>query len=197
VEIEQSRNSNRIRYEFGEDAVQYTWQDSSGSRSFSLPYTDISRDRQTLEERNQWLRNVALLWIAIGIAGTAFTWFGDQVFRLSFWGPVGVACYAVYWFRRTRFTILPSEKGNLLVIDDAQGPRIIEQIEIRRAAQLRREYDFVDANEDAAHQSRRFRWLHREGALSDEELRERLATVEADGLEAMPADVPAGRLLLN
>ena len=55
MEINQSRNSNRIRYVFGEDELQYSLEDTSGSRSFSVAYTDISRDRQTLVERNQWL----------------------------------------------------------------------------------------------------------------------------------------------
>jgi hypothetical protein len=55
MEIRQRRNSNRIRYVFGEDEVQYSLEDTSGSRSFSVAYTDISRDRQTLVERNQWL----------------------------------------------------------------------------------------------------------------------------------------------
>lgn len=66
MEIQQRRNSNRIAYVFGDDEVQYSLQDSSGSRSFSVPYLSISRDRQTLVERNQWFRNVGLLWLALG-----------------------------------------------------------------------------------------------------------------------------------
>ena len=52
MEIQQKRNSNRARFEFGEEELRYHVQDSSGSRSFSVAYTDISRDRQTLQERN-------------------------------------------------------------------------------------------------------------------------------------------------
>lgn len=63
MEIKQSRNSNRTRFEFGEDELNYTLEDGSGSRSFSVQYTKITRDRQTLEERNQWLRNVGALWL--------------------------------------------------------------------------------------------------------------------------------------
>ena len=60
MEIKHSRNSNRIRYVFGEDELQYSLEDTSGSRSFSVAYTDISRDRQTLVKRNQWFGNVGL-----------------------------------------------------------------------------------------------------------------------------------------
>lgn len=179
MEIQQNRHSNRIRYVFGEDEVQYSLQDSSGSRSFSVPYTDISRDRQTLVERNQWLRNVGLLWLALGAVITVTNLIGKAQVVPSMWLFLGAACYAVYHFRSTRFTIVPSDKGNLLVIDDADGQKIIGELETRRAAQFRSEYDFMPEGDTPDQHRNRFKWLHREGALSEEELRQRLAVVDA------------------
>jgi hypothetical protein len=89
VEIKQSRHSNRIRYVFGEDEVQYSLQDGSGSRSFSVQYTEISRDRQVLEERNQWLRNVGLLWLLLGAGVTVASFLGEGPAKLSFWVCLG------------------------------------------------------------------------------------------------------------
>jgi len=197
VEIKQSRNSNRIRYQFGEDELNYSLEDSSGSRSFSVQYMEVSRDRQTLEERNQWLRNVALLWMLLGAGITAGSYFGEGPAKLSFWLWLGVFCYAVYWGRRTKFTILPSEKGNLLVIDNDDGPRLIQEIESRRAAQLLREYDFLDADETPQQQHKRFKWLHSEGALSDEELQKRVAMIEPVAIPAAAADAPESSRRLN
>ena len=197
MEIKQSRNSNRIRYVFGEDEVNYSLEDSSGSRSFSVQYTEISRDRQTLEERNQWLRNVGLLWLALGGVITAMSYLGEGPFKASFWLFIGLGCYAVYWFRRTKFTILPSEKGNLLVIDDADGPRLIQEIESRRAAQLLREYDFLDSDESPEQQRKRFKWLHGEGALSDEEFQKRVGMIEAATMPSAAADVHGPSRFLN
>ena len=197
LEIKQSRHSNRIGFVFKDDELQCSLTDSSGSRSFSVPYTDISRDRQTREERNQWLRNVGLLWIAIGVFDTATAWFGRQSFVPSYWLLLGAACYAVYRFRTTNFTILPTDRGNVLVIDDVDGPRVINEIETRRAAQYRQEYDFVNAEEVPEQQRNRFKWLHREGALSDAELHERLLEVDVDEpVTEVRAAAPAG-LLLN
>ncbi|RYF31393.1 MAG: hypothetical protein EOO23_02725 [Comamonadaceae bacterium] len=178
MEIKQSRHSNRIRYVFGEDQVQYSLQDGSGSRSFSVQYTEISRDRQVLEERNQWLRNVGLLWLLLGGGITVASFLGEGPAKLSFWLWLGAFCYAVYRLRWTRFTILPTDKGNLLVIDDAEGPRVIQELESRRAAQFLREYDFIDENETPEQQRKRFKWLRSEGALSEEEFQERLAMIE-------------------
>jgi hypothetical protein len=178
MEIRQRRNSNRIRYVFGEGELQYSLEDTSGSRSFSVGYTDISRDRQTLVERNQWLGNVGLLWLALGAVLTIVSFVGGKG-TFSFWLWIGAGCYAVYRLRTTRFTIVPSEKGNLLVIDDEEGKRILNEIESRRAAQFKAEYDFMPENDTPEQLRGRFKWLHREGALSNEELESRLVAVDA------------------
>ncbi|MBA3487309.1 MAG: hypothetical protein H0T88_08995 [Lysobacter sp.] len=191
MEIQQKRHSNRIGFVFGDEELRYSLKDSSGSRTFSVHYTDISRDRQTLEERNQWLRNVGLIWIAIGAVFTAIAWFTRQEFVPSLWLLIGAGCYAAYRLRSTCFTILPSEKGNLLVIDDKDGPRVIEQIETRRAAQLRDQHDYINPDESPEQQRNRYQWLHREGALTDSELQQRLLGV---GVEESLA-IAVGRMI--
>lgn len=179
VEIRQQKNSNKIRFAFGEDALDYSLEDSSGSRSYSVSYTDISRDRQTLVERNQWLGNVGLLWLALGAGLTAFSFVGEGKPSVSIWLWVGVVCYGLYRLRSTRFTIVPTEKGNLCVIDDADGQRILDEIASRRAQQFRSEYDFMPEGDTLEQYRVRFKWLHKEGALTDEELAQRLATIDA------------------
>lgn len=179
MEIRQQKNSNKIRFAFGEDALDYSLEDSSGSRSYSVPYTDISRDRQTLVERNQWLGNVGLLWLALGAALTVFSFVGEGEPSVSIWLWVGAACYGLYRLRSTRFIIVPTEKGNLCVIDDADGQRILDEIASRRAQQLRSEYDFMPEGDTPEQYRSRFKWLHKEGALTDEELAQRLAAIDA------------------
>ena len=178
MEILQSRHSNHIRYMFDTDEIHYFIEDSSGSRSMSVAYPDISRDRQVLVERNAWLRNAGLFWLALGAVLTGMAAIKGQ-FAPSLWLFIGAACYAAYRMRTTRFTIVPSGKGNLLVIDDADGQRILEELESRRADYYRREYDFMPQDETTEQHRNRFKWLHREGALSDGELAQRLAMVDA------------------
>jgi hypothetical protein len=179
VEIQQRRFSNRIGYVFGDDELHYSVQDSSGSRSFSVAYGDIGRDRQTLTERNQWLRNAGLLWGVLGLVLTVMSSLKYHAFTPSFWLWVGMICYAAYHLVVTHYLIIPTEKGNLLVIKNADGERIVAQIEQRRASYLRREYDVMLAEEHPEQRRNRFRWLHREGVLSSEELEQRLQQVDA------------------
>lgn len=197
MEMKQQKNSNKIRFAFGEDALDYSIEDGSGSRSFSVPYTEISRDRQMLVERNQWLGNVGLLWLVLGAGLTAFSFIGEEGPKISVWLWVGAACYAIYRFRTTRFTIVPTDKGNLCVIDDADGQRVLQAIESHRVRQFRSEYDFMPDGETPEQCRARFKWLHKEGALSDEELKQRLTMV--DGLDPgrMEQSVPEAGARLN
>ena len=196
MEVRQKRNSNRITYVLGDEELQYSLQDSTGSRSFSVPYVDISRDRQSLVERNAWLRNAGLLWLALGAVITAAAWFGNGAFKPSIWLLLGAGCYAAYRLRSTPFTILPTDKGNLLVIDDEEGRRLIAEIEARRARQFREQYDFVPEGDSTEQLRQRARWLHREGALSDEELAQRRQLLEASD-PSRPAAQGADAVRLN
>lgn len=203
MEFQQHRNSNRIRFVFRDDELEYSLKDSSGSRTFAVPYTDISRDRQTLIERNAWLRNVGLLWIAIGVVSTAIKWFDSQQFQGSIWLFLGAACYAAYRLRSTAFTLVPTDRGDVYVIDGPDGQRILQEIEQRRAQAFRAqafraEYDFIPEGDTPEQLRNRFKWLHREGALSDQELEQRLRVVEEMHEPARAAGLPvAARGLLN
>lgn len=179
MEIKQKVQSYRTQYAFEESQLRYAWQDSSGSRSFSVGYGEISRDRQTLVERNAWLRNAGWLWVALGVVLTGIRYTESHSLVPSMWLLLGVGCLVAYRIRSVEFVIVPSEKGNLLVVKDGDGERILGEIESRRTAYFREEYDFFPESEDPEQLRRRFRWLHGEGVLSDEELAARLQRVDS------------------
>jgi len=195
MEIRQKRGAHSTQYVFHDDRVDYAWKDGTGSRSFSVPYTDISKDRQTLSERQTWFRNAGLLWMLFGAVFMVASW-STGIERGGFWFLIGAICYAVYHFNVTRYVILPSDKGNLLVLDNDDGKRIVGEIERRRAAMFRAEYDFFPEGDSPERLRSRFDWLRREGALSDEEHEQRLATVERMEQSVLPEAVAeTGRLL--
>ena len=175
MEIQQNRNSNRIRYAFGEDEVQYSIQDSTGSRSFSVAYSEISRDRHLHRaQRVAPQRRPALDWprclmtAIAAIKGQFAPWMGSS--------SVPVATPSI----TSAPPISPScrPEGNLLVIDGDEGQRILQEIESRRADYYRREYDFMPQDETPEQHRNRYKWLYREGVLSEEELKQRLAVID-------------------
>lgn len=142
MEIRQKRLSHRTRYVFGDERLDYEWQDPSGSRSFSVGYAEIGRDRQTLVERNAWLRNAGLFWVALGLFPGVFRYVDQHSLVPSVWLPVGIGCLIAYRLRTLHFTVVPTEKGNLMVIGDDNRVQILGQMDKRRSDALRREYDF-------------------------------------------------------
>ncbi|MBN8480807.1 MAG: hypothetical protein J0L88_04360 [Xanthomonadales bacterium] len=180
MEIAQKRHSTRTRYRFGEQKLEYFVKDPSGEREFSVAYPEVSNERQTAVERNSWLRNAGWFWIALG---AFLTWLrltdGKDGFPVSIWLVIGIGCVIAYHVRVTRFIVLGSSKGNLYVVDDADGARILEQIATRRAAAMRAEYDFFPEGETPERLRRRFAWLRDEGALDEGEYKARLMLVDA------------------
>ena len=188
MEITQKRFSNQTRYRFGDERLEYSIKDPSGEREFSIAYMAISSDRQTLVERNTWLRNAGALWIVVGALLTWMKFTDDKPgFPVSIWLVIGIGCWIAYRLRTTQYIVLGSEKGNLYVIDDADGARILEQVKARRSAAMRAEYDFFPEGDTPERLRGRFNWLHREGALTDDEHKARLMLVDA-------LDPPSGRL---
>lgn len=177
VEFKQKRNSNQTRFHFGEDELAYTLTDKSGSNSFQVKYQEVSRIRDFLVERNSWLQNVGLLWIALGVVFTVLS-FATDAPVMSFWLPFGIGCVLFARFRTTRYTKIPTDRGTIYIIDDNEKVRIVDTLESRRVNQLRRWYDFLSPDEDPERQRKRYQWLHKEGALTHAELTQRLAALD-------------------
>lgn len=179
AEFTQRRFANETHFDFAADELKFVVRDKSGSHTLHTQYAQIGTDRDFLVERNTWLQNVGYLWLALGAVFTAITYFAADKIQPSIWLFVGAGCVAAAHWRTVRYTKLPTEKGTLLIINDIQHDSILQQIEDRRIDQMRRWYDFFDAEEETIRQKSRFEWLHREGVLSDAELGERLQKLES------------------
>ncbi|TXK64306.1 hypothetical protein [Alkalisalibacterium limincola] len=83
------------------------------------------------------------------------------------------------------------------MIDDASGAKVLDEIATRRAAAYRAEYDFFPDGESPDDSRRRFKWLHQEEALTDEQLQGRLAQVDAMEVAPTALEPAAARPLLN
>ncbi len=177
--IEQKRFSSRTRFEFGRDEFGYTLHADGSTRSYRLEYADLSRDRETLVERSSWWRNVGVIWMALGAILAVAAYAESQTLRLPIWLWLGAACYAVYHFKVIRYRIIPAERCNVLIIDDARAQEIVEELERRRGVQLRARYDYLSAAEHPEQQRHRIRWLQVQGALDENEVSARMLQLQA------------------
>jgi hypothetical protein len=189
----QARAGTVTTFGFGTEELKYTVADKVSSTTFKTAYADLSRDHGFLVERNTWLMNVGLMWIALGVLLTVLKFSQTRAITPSFWLWLGLGCAGWAWFRTIRYVKIPAANGTLLVIEDQQKTSILAELEARRQEQLRRWHDFIDANEELARQRTRFKWLHEEGALTEAELCERLGRLDslvAPSTHAVEVSVP-------
>lgn len=187
--ITQKRFSTRTRFELGESDFAYRLDNDGSSCTYRLEYVELSSDRETLVERNGWWRNVGLLWMLIGVFSAVVVYTGEHQLRLPIWLWLGIICYGVYQFRVIRYQIIPAERCNVVIIDDASGAEVIRELESRRATQLRQRFDYLAADEHPEHQRRRIEWLGKQGALDANEVSARLLQLDAlAGAHALAAE---------
>ncbi|HRQ63843.1 MAG TPA: hypothetical protein PKZ76_03090 [Xanthomonadaceae bacterium] len=186
VTYRQRRLGSETSFAFGQDSLKFTVKDKTGSNTVNTQYGNIGTDHDFLVERNTWLENVGYLWLALGAVFTVLIYLEGR-FMPSIWLLIGAGCVLVARLRTIRYTRIHTDNGAILVIDDAQKRTILKEIRERRIEQLRRWYDFIDANEDIGRQRARFEWLHEEGILSAEELSDRLQKIES---MPRPSEIP-------
>lgn len=185
-QVSQSKAGTTTTFAFSTDELKYTLTNKTSSTTFKTPYTAMSRDHGFLVERNDWLRNVGFLWIALGLASMGINYAQGEKVAPSIWLLLGIGCAGWAWLRTVRYVTVPAESGTLLIIEDPQKAALLSELEARRMDQLLRWHDFMDANEDPERQRSRFNWLREEGALNEAELGERLGR-----LDRLVAPVPA------
>lgn len=175
----QKRFSSRTRFELGADEFEYELVADGNARSYRLEYAELSTHREAMTDRNSWWRNVGLIWMGLGLFISVSAYAENGSLRLPIWLWLGLICYGVYQFRVVRYRIIPAERCNVLIIDDAQADAIVAELERRRAAQLRARYDYLTADEHPEQQRQRIEWLRKQGALDANEASARLLQLDA------------------
>jgi hypothetical protein len=176
LEVRQKSNSGDIGFVFDgkapDDGVAVDACGRSPSFGRTADRTATGRIRKALV-----LRNVGLLWLALGTVMTALGVISGQGLQLSIWLWLGAACYAAYRFHNVRVAAALAEQARL--IPDAEWQRILGEIETRRAMPRSNVHDLVPRTSTPQQYRARFAWQHQQGRLSDAGLQHRLATLDA------------------
>ncbi len=171
MEIRQKRFFNKTSFSFGNDKLAYSVKDRSGTHTFDIYYGDIPKDRQELEERNEWYRNVGIFWILIGVVQIIYRYYETGAVKGSIWLTLGVVCFIVYAIAKTKFTIIPTPTGKIFIIQNKQHSKILEEIEGRRKKQLYEWYGEIDFSNDPNIEMAKFKWLADQGVIDENEMR--------------------------
>jgi hypothetical protein len=177
MNIKQRRFSNHTLFDFGEDRVEYTLTDQSGSASISVAYEDIPNTPRVFIEKNPWFRNVGIFWVILGLIQTAI-YLSDGKYKLSLWFLLGILFYLIYRFATTRYSIYDTCDGKLYIIRNRNHDRIVKELIDRKKVQLAKLYGDLDLTNDPEKEIRKFKWLLSEGVITEAQYNGYLALIQ-------------------
>lgn len=193
MEIVQKKKGNIHTFTFKEDSFNFAYKDKSGSGDTDFNYAEFPKKSSIKIEQNDWLRNVGVLWCALGVfqVGSAL-YFNKSLSGTGFWLFIGLACLAWYLFSKVIYSVFQAENGNVFIIHDKNHNKIIEELTGRRKIQLLKWYGDINPQNEMQREIEKFKWLVEQDVLSKDESESKIAQVELLHQDASSSSI--GRL---
>ncbi len=179
MEIQQKKLSTRHTFTFGDETFNFAYKDKTGAGDVDLNYAGVPQKCSLRIEGNDWLRNVGILWCALGALqlGIAIS-AGDPLSGKGFWLLVGILCLAAHRFAKVKYSVFNCDGGNVFVIQDKKHKQIVDELLKRRKLQLLAWHGDINLQNDPEREVQKFNWLHAQGVLSKQEAEAKIAQVE-------------------
>jgi hypothetical protein len=197
MNFRQKRSIYKTTLAFGPDRLEYTFSAFNNRQGGSVPYERIPSDWKTICRKNWRAKYFSIAFMAFGTVG-GFAVMSESTPHardggLTFMATCFVAAAALYILERvfrpdTDFTVIPL-KPEIRILHDEQAEAIAAEIRQRRRDALRRKMLTPDPLNSAAAESNKFRWLHEEDIVSDEEYAQAMATLSGGRDDDRPADI--------
>ena len=179
MEFIQKKRGVKQTFTLRDDHFNFAYEDKSGSGDIDLNYVDLPQKSSVSIEQNEWLRNVGLLWIALGVGKIGWAIFNDlSLSGKGFWLMVGMACVLWAHFSKTRYSVFRTERGNVLVMQNKQHQQIVETLHARRKAQLLDWYGDVNPDNELENEIRKFQWLVEQDVMTQAESEQKIAQAQ-------------------
>lgn len=179
MEFIQKKRGVKQTFTLRDDHFNFAYEDKSGSGDIDLNYVDFPQKSSVSIEQNEWLRNVGLLWIALGVAQIGWAILNDlSLSGKGFWLMVGMACVLWAHFSKTRYSVFRTERGNVLVMQNKQHQQIVETLHARRKAQLLDWYGDVNPDNELENEIRKFQWLVEQDVMTQAESEQKIAQAQ-------------------
>ncbi|MEZ5894648.1 MAG: hypothetical protein R3C58_16075, partial [Parvularculaceae bacterium] len=171
------RMATHTWFTFEERELKHRVRDNSGEINFSVEYAQIPANRRIVFNRNNWLRNVGLIWVAIGVLNIMLRLTGVFSLGSGVWLLIGLGCLAFYRLTWSEYTVLDTREGPIWIIKDKQHDAILAAIDEKRKAQLLAWYHGLDFGDDPHAEVQTIEWLVKQEAMSKDEGEKRIADI--------------------
>jgi hypothetical protein len=171
--------ATRTAFTLGEEELAYEHQDNSGAWSLEIDYAKIPGKRRSVFQRNNWLRNVGFIWVALGAIqiGLAVAGGGASL-GAAFWLFIGLGCLAFYRLTWSAYTVIDTEEGAICVIQDKQHDIILGAIDERRREKLLAWFNAIDFQGNDVREMQTIDWLVKQGVMEKDKAQARRAEIE-------------------
>lgn len=179
MELIQKKFSNKLTFTFKDDYFNFAIKNKSGTDDFDLNYADIPEKYSTLNEQNEWLRNVGLLWCLLGCYRVGSAIYNDYPLSgTGFWLILGAICLIWFACTKVKYTVFKTERGNVLVLKAGNSEQIIAEIKSRKKQQLLKWYGEINLENSIEKEKEKFYWLANNHIISQVEAEEKIAQLE-------------------
>lgn len=181
MEFQQKRMATQTWFTFNKEDLDHRVRDNSADVEFTVAYSSLPPNKRVIFDRNNWLRNVGLIWCALGVIniGLAFTDAGPTA-GSAFWLMIGLGCLAFYRLTWSEYTVFDTEEGAIWVLKDDQHDEIIQLLKTRSKEQLLSWYRSLDFGDDPMQEIQTIEWLVKRDALSKDEAQMRISEIRAE-----------------
>ncbi|MGF1727643.1 DUF308 domain-containing protein [Photobacterium nomapromontoriensis] len=179
MKIEQKKRANKHTFTFSDETFNFAFEDKSGADDVDMNYADFPKKSSLSIEQNEWLRNVGLLWCAIGVFQLGYAiYFNAPLTGKGFWLIVGLLCVFFGYFSKVKYSVFKAERGNVFVIHDKNHDIIINEINRRKKNQLLDWYGEVNTENEIDNEIAKFNWLCEQEVLTRKEADTKIAEAE-------------------
>lgn len=188
MKFTQKRLGTHISFEFGPTELTHAVRDKSGERDSVTDYAEIGLGKRRIFDNKDWYRNVGVLWCIIGAASFGIDFYNNALGLWSgFWLVIGAGCLIYYFVSKTSYTVIDTQQGPILIIEDGQRDAIVSELEKRRKDRLNDLYGALNLDNDADQELARIEWLVKQKVLTRAEADLQIAQIRSANLASLPA----------
>lgn len=161
------------RFEFSGDTLHYEIRRPSGSRDFTVDCGGVDFETGSILDRPVGAVAIGLFSLLLLPLSALVPGLGSPLL----WVLVALAALAFHVVNTLRAFECYSDRGTMLVLDDAEREAILDELDQRRRDQLRHWHADIDFNNDPDREIEKFRWLESHQVISSAELEERISAI--------------------
>lgn len=193
MEFVQKKRSTRHTFTFHDEFFNFAYKEKSGEGDIDLHYVDMPEKYSVQIQSNDWLRNVGLLWIVIGVLQIGMALYSQtSLSGRGFWLVIGTLCVLWAYYSKVRYSVFQTDKGNVFVMQDKQHDKILEEVKSRKKGQLLSWYGEVNPDNDLENEIHKFKWLAEQQVITPQEAEQKIA--QAELMQQERYDLPGERL---